>query len=189
MHEADPKTMGLLHCQGFYWGAAQNRFELQFHFPPTLSKPRTLLDLLCDPDTQKGGAKHPLNHRIRVAKSIVSAVFVLHSADLVHKQIRPENIATFEPEINFSNSEPRRQQYPYILGELLLLGYDAVRKADAASLMLHVEDWKKNIFSAPSDIDSSRAMSSACSTISIVLESSYWKSRSGHLSKTDNPRV
>ncbi|EFR03324.1 serine/threonine protein kinase [Nannizzia gypsea CBS 118893] len=150
LHEADPKMMGVLHCHGFYWDAAQNRFELRFHFPPGLSRPRTLLDLLCDPDTQKRGAKHPLNHRIRLAKSIVSAVFVLHSADLVHKQIRPDNIVVFDQEVdNTSDSDQRHQQYPYVLGDPFLLGYDAVRKADAASLMLHVEDWKKNIYLSP----------------------------------------
>lgn len=66
-------------------------------------------------------------------------VLVLHSASLVHKQIRPDNVVIFENSpLSTSNpgiqkSPTQRQGYPYNLGKPFLVGFDSVRKVDAAS--------------------------------------------------------
>ncbi|KAI0540438.1 serine/threonine protein kinase [Xylaria digitata] len=153
LHHADTRLMGILHCDGFLWDSLSNRFELKFPFPEGLSKPRTLLDLLQDPENRRSGVKHPLNQRVSLAKRIVKAVFVLHAAGFVHKQIRPDNVVIFE---RVSTHNPtgtqgaaERTKYPYALGEPFLVGFDSVRKVDAASLMLPVEDWKKSIYLSP----------------------------------------
>ncbi|KAJ4177502.1 hypothetical protein NW755_013810 [Fusarium falciforme] len=98
------------------------------------------------------GIKHPLNQRIALAKSIVMAVFVLHSASLVHKQIRPDNVVIFENSplpTGTQRDTTERQRYPYVLGKPFVVGFDNVRNVDAASLLLPVEDWKKNIYLSP----------------------------------------
>jgi hypothetical protein len=147
LHHADLQMMGLLHCGGFWWDFSQNRFGLRFDYPSNLSKPRTLLSVLWDSENPQLKARHPLDHRIRLAKGIASALFVLHSADLVHKQVRPDNIVIFEQSSEMDSLH--HQPYPYSLGQPFLVGFDAVRKVDAASLMLHVEDWEKQIYLSP----------------------------------------
>ncbi|RSL81669.1 hypothetical protein CEP52_017147 [Fusarium oligoseptatum] len=152
LRRADPELMGLLYCDGFLWDSLKCRFELHFPIPSGLQDPRTLLDLLTDSSTRRFGIKHPLNQRIALAKSIVMAVFVLHSASLVHKQIRPDNVVIFENSplpTGTQRDTPERQRYPYVLGKPFLVGFDNVRNVDAASLLLPVEDWKKNIYLSP----------------------------------------
>jgi hypothetical protein len=58
LHHADPQVVGLLRCRGFYWNSLENRFEIHLSYPQGHFKPRTLLDLLADPETRKG-PKHP----------------------------------------------------------------------------------------------------------------------------------
>lgn len=53
------------------------------------------MDILCDPINREKGIIDPLNQRIDLAKSIVSAVFQCHAADFVHK-LRSGNIIIFE---------------------------------------------------------------------------------------------
>jgi serine/threonine protein kinase len=157
MRQADPVFMGLLYCDGFLWDSIKCRFELHFPIPSGLRNPRTLLGLLCDPVNRKSGVKHPLNQRIGLAKRIVTAVFVLHAANFVHKQIRPDNILVFEHDLTVPQSStnsirdkpPDKQGYPHVLGNPFLVGFDNVRKVDAASLMLPAEDWRKNIYLSP----------------------------------------
>ncbi|TGJ76810.1 hypothetical protein E0Z10_g10829 [Xylaria hypoxylon] len=153
LHRVDARLMGILPCEGFLWDSLSNRFELRFPFPPGLTKPRTLLDLLQDPENRRSGVKHPLNQRISLAKRIVKAVFVLHAAGFVHKQIRPDNVVIFDRISTRTpieaHSSAERTKYPYALGEPFLVGFDSARKVDAASLMLSVEDWKKSIYLSP----------------------------------------
>lgn len=161
LHEAEPCLTGILHCKGFLFDSLENRFELHFPYPDGYEKPRSLLDILCDPINRERGIIHPLNQRIDLAKSIVSAVFLLHAADFVHKQIRSDNIIIFErrPEdpvrvesigrTSTDSAQQHRQWYPYRLGRPFLVGFDSSRKADAHSLMVKVEEWRKSIYLCP----------------------------------------
>lgn len=161
LHEAEPRLTGILHCKGFVFDSLENRFELHFPYPDGYDKPRSLLDILCDPINKEKGVIHPLNQRIALAKSIVSAVFLLHAADYVHKQIRSDNIIIFERHSEDSvrvepigrpstdSAHQQRQRYPYHLGRPFLVGFDSSRKADAHSLMLKVEEWRKSIYLSP----------------------------------------
>ncbi|KAK5629129.1 hypothetical protein RRF57_004844 [Xylaria bambusicola] len=156
LHHADARLMGILHCEGFLWDSLLNRFELHFPFPGGLTEPRSLLDILLDPETQRTGVKHPLNQRLSLAKRIVRAVFVLHAAGFVHKQIRPDNVLIFDHTVpgpvNTTPAEQihaARRQYPYTLGEPFLIGFDSARKVDAATLLLSEKDWQKSIYLSP----------------------------------------
>ncbi|VUC36680.1 unnamed protein product [Clonostachys rosea] len=188
LRQADPAFMGLLYCDGFLDDPLQCRFALRFPIPGGFRNPRTLLDLLTDPDN-KSGTMHPLDHRIALAKSIVTAVFVLHSANLVHKQIRPDNIVIFEdsPTIELStvgtqgNLTNEKRGYPYSLGKPFIVGFDNVRKADAASLMVVEKDWKKNLYLDPArhrlqEGDEFQMQHDLYSLGVVLLEIAFWSS-------------
>lgn len=190
LHQADPRFMGLLQSDGFLCDPLKNRFELHFPFPPGSRNPRTLLDLLCDPGNRRLGVRHPLNQRIGLAKSIVTALFVLHAANFVHKQIRPDNVLVFDREhasldssVNSGAREATsdKQTYPYVLGGPFLVGFDNVRKVDAASLMMPVEDWKRNIYLCPERQrlqpgDEFRMQHDIYSLGVVLLEIAFWAS-------------
>ncbi|KAL8382590.1 hypothetical protein RB595_006393 [Gaeumannomyces hyphopodioides] len=174
LHHADPRLMGILRCDGFQYDQLQNRFELHFPFPQGLTDPRTLSGLLSDPSNPQ--VKHPLNQRITLAKSIVTAVFVLHSAGFVHKQIRPDNVVVFE-----RKDQPDVQHWPFAIGTPFLVGFDSARKVDAASLMLPVEDWEKSIYLSPERHrlqrgDEFRMQHDIFSIGVVLLEIAFWAS-------------
>ncbi|KAI9891722.1 MAG: hypothetical protein M1814_002472 [Vezdaea aestivalis] len=160
-HEADPQLMGVLHCQGFLFDSLENRFELRFDYPESCHNPRSLLDVLSDPVNRERGVIHPLQQRIEVAKSVVSALFLLHAADFVHKQIRPDNIILFDQirkkspdtdeidDASVAGTPTGRDSYPYCLGRPFLAGFENCRKADAHSLMVGTEEWRKTIYLSP----------------------------------------
>ena len=155
MNQADARLMGILHCRGFSQDVGKNRFELHFPFPQDFDNPRSLLDLFRDPGARKGRAvKHSLDQRVELAKSIASALFVMHAADLVHKQVRPDNIIIFAPmtpatATTGGEGNPSHQRYPYVIGKPFLVGFDSARKVDAASHMLREEEWRKNLYLSP----------------------------------------
>ncbi|KAH7153546.1 hypothetical protein EDB81DRAFT_841724 [Dactylonectria macrodidyma] len=190
LRQADPSFMGLLYCKGFVWDRLKCRFELHFPRPPGLHNPRTLLNLLTDPETKKKGVRHALNQRVALAKSIVTAIFFLHAANFVHKQIRPDNVLVFEDELTAlvstsssggSQASTKKLGYPYVLGKPFLVGFDNVRKADAASLMLPEEDWKRNIYLSPERQrlqrgDEFRMQHDIYSLGVVLIEIAYWAS-------------
>ena len=189
MNQADPRLMGILHCRGFAHDVYKNRFELHFSVPEGFANPRSLLDVFRDPSTRQGrGAKHSLDQRVDLAKGIVSALFVLHSADLVHKQVRPDNIIIFESTSPDGSETPSSQRYPYTIGRPFLVGFDSARRVDAASHMLRVEEWDKNLYLSPERHDCSGGTGSICSTICLAWELSSLRLRSGRLSRTGRGR-
>ena len=102
--------------------------------------PRSLRNLLRDPKYRDVGPVDPLNHRLDLAKKLASAVFFIHSADFVHKNIRPENIVIFEPRLSDTHPDTvKYHQFPRALGAPYLVGYDGVRKVDAVSNHARVE--------------------------------------------------
>jgi serine/threonine protein kinase len=89
-----------------------------------------------------------MSDRINQTRKLASAVLYLHSCDFVHKNIRPDNILIFDP-IALVSTDPKNITYPYAVGEPYLVGFDSVRKADAHSSMIRVEEWEKNIYLHP----------------------------------------
>ncbi|KAI4202339.1 MAG: hypothetical protein LQ346_002013 [Caloplaca aetnensis] len=165
LHHADPENMGLLKCRGFAHNPDRCRFELHFLQPPGWTNPRSLRNLLRDPvNAQIGGAVHPLNQRVQLARTLAEAIFYVHSGDWVHKNIRPDNIIVFEQaELmpgdrtgydNEAGQQTHQQQrkyrvFPRSLGKAFLVGYDGVRKLEAESQRLDTDDWRKKIYLSP----------------------------------------
>lgn len=151
LRKADSETMGILSCRGFFWDSLQYRVELHFPFPTGgFENPRSLLELLNDSaDNPVNGRHHSLNDRLNLAKRIATGIFYVHSGDFVHKNIRSSNIIIFKPTRDLPAQEKRYRQYPRVIGQPFLVGYDGVRKFDAASLLQRVEDWQKNLYLSP----------------------------------------
>jgi hypothetical protein len=145
---ADPSVMGLLACNGYSAEPMQHRFALRFQYPAGKTNPHTLHHLLVHESNKSPGIRHSISDRINLARKLASAVLYLHSCDFVHKNIRPANILIFDP-IALADTDPETITYPYAVGEPYLVGFDSVRKADAHSSMIRVEEWEKNIYLHP----------------------------------------
>lgn len=143
--------MHILQCEGFYDDYLGNRFVLQFLFPPQKTNPRSLRALLADPRNEKLGKKHSLSDRVRLAQSIAAAVLYVHASGFVHKNIRPDNIIVFEPQLAATTpiSEREACTFPRAIGEPYLAGYDGIRKEDAATLMIDTIEWHERLYLPP----------------------------------------
>lgn len=78
----------MLHRKGFVFDPLESKFELHYPHPDGEDKSRSLLNILCDRINREKSTIHPMNERMDLVKSIMSAVFLLHAADFVHKQTR-----------------------------------------------------------------------------------------------------
>lgn len=139
LRQADPQSMGIMNCVGYFQLPRKNRFALHFAYPDNLSNPRLLQSLLVDEKNKVVGLIHSMSDRLRLAKSLASAVFYMHAGGFVHK-INPTNVVIFK-----SASHP----FPHHIGQPYLTGFDAVRKADAKTFRLRTEDWEQNIYLHP----------------------------------------
>ena len=148
LRESDPSTMGLLRCNGFSAEPVRYRFALRFQYPVGKTRPHTLRHLLTHASNQSPGIRHSLSDRIALVRKLASAVLYVHSCGFVHKNIRPENILIFDT-IAPEGTNPAKTAFPNVIGEPFLVGFDSVRKATAASSMILVEEWKKNIYLHP----------------------------------------
>ena len=150
LRETDSSIMGLLQCNGFSPEPLQYRFALRFQFPIGKTNPHTLQHLLTHPSNQRPGIQHSMSDRIALVRKIASAVLYLHSCGFVHKNIRPDKILIFDDSVpEGTDPATHGSSYPHVIGEPFLVGFDSIRRATAASSMIRVEDWKKNIYLHP----------------------------------------
>jgi hypothetical protein len=102
--KTDPLSFNLLGCRGVI--KSERRFSAEdipdqdtpaltfdfiFAVPPFLSRPRSLRDLLLHRDKQPF-----LDEKVELSKQLANSVAVIHTANFVHKNIRPETILIFE---------------------------------------------------------------------------------------------
>jgi hypothetical protein len=147
LHEIEPSTMGLLRCNGYTAEPARCRFALRLQYPAGKDSVGTLHSLLVHEENSRG-VQHSLGDRVLLARKLASAVLYMHTCDFVHKNIRPDNVLIFTDDVP-PGEDSAEYTYPRVIGEPFLVGFDNVRKAIAASNMIKVEDWKKNIYLHP----------------------------------------
>ncbi|PVH91450.1 hypothetical protein DM02DRAFT_545786 [Periconia macrospinosa] len=134
LKKADPATFGLLTCLGAVDHTPHDRYRIIFRMPDKMSAPVTLREKLI---TAKGaGTMHSLSDRFRIATQLARAVFHLHTFDMVHKSIQPENILLFKD----AGSS---------LGSAFLLGFERVRRDVDDSRLSGDVDWAKNLYRHP----------------------------------------
>jgi hypothetical protein len=121
LQSADAQFMSILPCPGIRELDSSLGFELYYSIPSNLVEPRSLRDLLSTPSARdKSGVLHPLDHRMRLANNLATAVLYVHSeGQFVHKHIKPENIIVFSCDGD--------QKFPYELGYPFLVGFDRSR--------------------------------------------------------------
>ncbi|KAF8992378.1 kinase-like domain-containing protein [Cyathus striatus] len=142
LHNVD-QSMAILPCTGFHPIPGSSVCELVFSIPDGMHRPRTLRDILIAPENSQG-IRHSLSTRISLAIRIATAVLYIHTAKLVHKNIRPENIVIFER----VDAGPR-EVFPFHLGTAYLMGFDFARKEDEASSRTGDDEWNKNLYRHP----------------------------------------
>lgn len=91
---------------------------LVFQLPQgSASEPKTLRTLLLDKRGTSEFGRYPLTSlvdRAKLALRMATAIFVVHSLGLVHKQVNPETILMVESAAS-SKRFPRRLGYPYLI--------------------------------------------------------------------------
>ncbi|KAF2256094.1 hypothetical protein BU26DRAFT_526630 [Trematosphaeria pertusa] len=125
----DGTTVSLMRCEHLFHDdrdplAPYFGFANQLPFPVVDGSCPTLKSLI---NAMQGSvrlpAAHPINDRFRLALSIATAVFFLHSVGFTHHSIASHNVVLFERE-----HLSVEQKFPHGLGKAFLVGFDAVKE-------------------------------------------------------------
>ena len=148
---ADPCTMHVLFCEGYVHRPNLRQFQTILTFPPGMGCPRTLRDLLLDPDPQ---TEPSITSRVQLGKQVATAVLYTHTASLVHKAIQPEAILLLR---KLDSDSPRQGVGPNFLktaplGIPFLTGFGQARQEtpDTYSSLRASTDWEQDLYSHPS---------------------------------------
>jgi serine/threonine protein kinase len=148
---ANPSNRGILRCLGYR--ETNDHLELVFEVPNELEpQPQTLRSLLADDmDNDAGyGGGRPLDHRFRLAQQISEAILSVHTAQLVHKNIRPETILVFRAKLLTGSTTTTSAKDDLTgLGLPFLTDWKTVRKASDLSARKGGSDWTADIYRHP----------------------------------------
>jgi len=134
LHAADPNMMALLRCNAYHGN------RLSYEIPTGLKQePKTLRQLLLEDD---GQPKHSLDERLGLLTQLASALHFVHVAGNVHKQVRPDNILTFQKTTPFTSSA----SHDKTLGRCFLVGFDLSRGTGNRSERHGPSEVEKNIY-------------------------------------------
>lgn len=78
---------------------------------------------------------HSVDHRLHIAKCLVRSVMAVHTARMVHKNIRPETILVF----------PRKDED----ASAYLVGFERFRAAAGATTLAGDSTWQSNLYRHP----------------------------------------
>ncbi|KAF5602016.1 hypothetical protein FPCIR_2093 [Fusarium pseudocircinatum] len=140
----DPLLCRTLKGEGYFPLPSHSAFGFIYQvpklavIPDDATRPTTLLDLIATtrPAPSKPGGielippKHPLEQRFELARKITSAIMYVHVMQYVHKSIRTSNI------VMFARNDPstaNTEQFPKVLGEPFLCGFETSRYDRSAS--------------------------------------------------------
>ncbi|PMD60527.1 uncharacterized protein K444DRAFT_612665 [Hyaloscypha bicolor E] len=109
----------------FYHYHAESRQFLFAHYAPYRTDLVTTLKerIRTDPFPE---VQVPLNQRLKLAYKLAEAVFFLHAADYVHKNITPSSVVSFRKWEEEEPDEPSTD-----LEDAYLMGYDLIRAIEA----------------------------------------------------------
>jgi hypothetical protein len=131
LRSTSPSTFGLLRCLGPVHNEQTGLSYLVFAMPQNARTPETLRAKLLARDTT-----HSLSDRFGIAIQLARAVCSIHTFEMVHKSIRPENILLFEDQKT-------------TLGSAYLLGFEQVRMEDAPTRLQGDPNWELNVYRHP----------------------------------------
>jgi hypothetical protein len=135
LQHADPRTFGLLHCEGILLQADQvngglSTMEVVYKAQSTTQPPATLRQLLLEED------RPSLSAILKLAKQLVRSVCYVHVFDFVHKSITPENILVFSDGASG-------------IGESYLVGFSQFRNVNFQTNKLGDKAWQRNLYRHP----------------------------------------
>lgn len=103
--EASPRK-GILPCLGFRMDPTP---ELVFQLPDKVEEPQTLQTVIAADVGKPFGGNHPLDYRFRLARRLSEAVLGVHSAGLVHKNIRSETVILIMPKFEGADEDAKHK--------------------------------------------------------------------------------
>ncbi|KAK4662283.1 uncharacterized protein QC763_700990 [Podospora pseudopauciseta] len=143
LQSVDPSIFGLLRCRGLIEIIDDNKTfppgpQIVYHTPAQadpLKPPTTLRSLLLE--------QRPvcLSSVIVLAKQLVRSVSFVHTCDLVHKNIRPDNILLFPTALAALR--------PLELGQAFLVGFSQFRSINMETNRLGDTAWYRNLYRHP----------------------------------------
>ncbi|KAK4650970.1 hypothetical protein QC762_700990 [Podospora pseudocomata] len=143
LQSVDPSIFGLLRCKGLLEIIDDNKTfppgpQIVYHTPAQadpLKPPTTLRSLLLE--------QRPvcLSSVIVLAKQLVRSVSFVHTCDLVHKNIRPDNILLFPTALAALR--------PLELGQAFLVGFSQFRSINMETNRLGDTAWYRNLYRHP----------------------------------------
>lgn len=132
----DPMIFFILSCQGVIVRSESpgriRSFELVFGVPKCLNNPQTLREVLLR------GCRYPLGTYFRFARRLARAIMFVHSANFVHKNLRPDTILVF------THTEECND-----IGEPFLVGFESFRPLDGCTYLVGDCEWQKNLYRHP----------------------------------------
>ena len=149
---ADPCTMHVLCCEGYVHRPDLRHFQTILKFPPGMGSPKTLRDLLLDPDPQ---TEPSITSRVRLCKQTATAVLYTHTASLVHKAIQPDAILLLnkiDSDDSQKNTGTTTSPKTAPLGIPFLTGFGQARQEtpDTHSSLRHSTHWEQDLYAHPS---------------------------------------
>lgn len=139
----DSETFGLLSCKWAVKNMDEKHeltgVELLFKIPDGYSGQyiKSLRETLLD-----GHLHQSLDSRFRLARFLARSISFLHSAGIVHKNIRPETVLLLTQES--STAEDHNA-----IGKPFLVGFERFRYAEAQTHMSGDSRWEKNLYRHP----------------------------------------
>ena len=133
LSQSQPSTLGLLQCVGVVkildTAGHVAQFEFAFAVPSALKNPASLRNLLLGPSPS-------LDAKFYLSKSLARSVMAVHTADFVHKSIRPDTIVVFED---------RESELPVSF----LIGFERFRPMTAGTNLTGDMFWERNLYRHP----------------------------------------
>lgn len=124
--------IGLLKVESYFYHASTRRFVFMHASPYQVGKMMTLENMIeTAPYSYQIGSQDtddhlPLDKRLRLSKQLAEAVFFLHTAGFLHKNITSTSIAALH--------RPSDRPFPASMGEPYLMGLDMVRSTDGVTV-------------------------------------------------------
>lgn len=131
-----PLTFGLLKCEGVVVVEKSENtngsFRFVFEIPTGLKHPRSLRTLLTANTRPRS-----LNEKVDIAQCLANSVLFVHTANYVHKNMRPDTIVVFQ-----TDDETK----PIVS---FLVGLENFRPAEGQTWLLGDQLWEKDLYRHP----------------------------------------
>ena len=136
-------TAGMLPCLGY---RIKPNVELIFQIPPKLERPQTLNDLITATAMSRSHADEQFRtQRQQLGRQLSEAVYSVHEAQLVHKNIRPETVIVLDSVVE--DVDVREDDLK--LGLPFLTNWNMLRDKEDPSSRAGDDDWLKDIYRHP----------------------------------------